>query len=218
MSRESTLAALKERRISAIIRTSDRDLARDAMQAVVDGGIRAVEFTLTTPGALELVSEFRDNSELIVGAGTVMTTGDVEAAAAAGAQFIVSPVFDAAVIRAAREHDLVSIPGTFTATEMQAAHEAGADMVKLFPGPADVADYVRSILGPLPHLKIFPTNGITAENFLDVLAAGAAGVGLVRALFDPEAMAARDFAAIERRASHVCGLLAEFTAPVGAGA
>jgi 2-dehydro-3-deoxyphosphogluconate aldolase/(4S)-4-hydroxy-2-oxoglutarate aldolase len=89
-------------------------------------------------------------------------------------------------------------------------------MVKLFPAPADVADYIKSILGPMPELKIFPTNGVTEENFAAVMRAGAAGVGFVRALFDPEAMARRDYKGIERRARRLIGLLEEF-APTPAG-
>jgi 2-dehydro-3-deoxyphosphogluconate aldolase/(4S)-4-hydroxy-2-oxoglutarate aldolase len=214
--RETTLEAILERRVSAIIRAGERDLARDAMKAAVEGGFRVIEFTMTTPDALGLVEEFAADDELIVGAGTVMSPADVGRATDAGARFIVSPVCDPDVIAEGRRRDRVTIPGTFTATEMLAATRAGADMVKLFPAPADVADYIKSILGPMPELKIFPTNGVTEENFAAVMRAGAAGVGFVRALFDPEAMARRDYKGIERRARRLIGLLEEF-APTPAG-
>ena len=195
------LSEIDRRRISAIIRTDDQQLAADAMRAAVAGGFRIVEFTLTTPGALELVAEFAGApDELLVGAGTVMTPQQAESAVQAGARFLVSPVFDPEIIACAKQLDVVSIPGTFTATEMITAHRAGADLLKLFPAPADVAPYIKSILGPLPQLKIFPTAGVDIDNMREVLEAGAAGIGFVRSLFTPDEMAARNFDAIQQRA------------------
>lgn len=201
--RNALVAEILSRRLSAIIRSGDQDLARDAMRAAVDGGFRLVEFTLTTPGALELIAEFAADRSLLVGAGTVLTPEDAGAAVDAGARFLVSPVTDPAVIAAARALGVPAIPGAFTPTEMQAAHGAGADFVKLFPAPADVPSYIASIRGPLPHLRIWPTNGVTADNVAAVLRAGAAGAGFVAPLFDPAAMAERDFGAIRARAEAI---------------
>lgn len=201
--RETTLADIARHRLGAIIRTQDQQLAADGMQAAVRGGFRMVEFTMTTPGALELIREFSKQPDLIVGAGTVMTTEHVAQVVNAGARFIVSPIIDAEVIAAAADHDVVSIPGTYTPTEMVAAQRAGADMVKLFPGPANIAQYVRQIVGPLPELRIYPTAGVTAENFVEVLHAGAFGVGFVSSLFTPQDMANRNFDAIEQRAAGI---------------
>lgn len=203
------ISRMTRNRISAIIRTNDQQLAADAMAAVVAGGFRSIEFTLTTPNALQLISQFAKNSDLLVGAGTVLTTEQAEQAVAAGAKFLVSPVCDPQVIDRANSLGAVSIPGTFTATEMQLAHQSGADFVKLFPAPSSVPEYVRGILGPLPHLRIFPTAGVDMENFLDVLKAGAAGVGFVRSLFTAEDMSSRNFAGLEQRAKKITGLLAE---------
>ena len=199
--KQETVQRIEHERVSAIVRTQSSELAAAAMEAAVAGGFRVVEFTLTTPEALDLVSRFAANPELLVGAGTVLTVAQVRAAKEAGARFVVSPVWDAAVIRKAGELGLVAIPGTLTPTEMLAAHAAGADFVKLFPAPSNVAEYVTALRGPLPQLRIFPTAGVTVENFLDVLRAGAAGVGFVRSLFVPEDMATRNFEAIERRAA-----------------
>ena len=199
----ATLEAIGRRRISAIIRTRSRQSAHDAMTAAVAGGFRMIEFTLTTPGALELISEFSENRDLLVGAGTVLTVDDARRAVDAGARFLVSPVCDAEVVAEAKILGAASVPGTFTATEMLAADRLGADLVKLFPAPADVPGYVRAILGPLPHLRIFPTAGVTPENFLTVLRAGAFGVGFVASLFDPAEIAGSDFRAIERRATDI---------------
>ena len=206
--REHIKSELLERKISAIIRTDNQKVAEQAMQAAVAGGFRVVEFTLTTPGALNLITQFRENDDLIVGAGTVMSPTIVQEAVEAGAQFLVSPVCSVDVIQEAKKLDVVTMPGTFTATEMESAHRAGADFVKLFPAPANVAEYIRFILAPLPHLKIFPTSGVNLDNMLDVLQAGAAGTGFVRPLFNPEMIRNKNYDGIRQRAEEIVERLA----------
>ena len=209
-SRKEIRDGLLARKISAIVRTDDQSVAEQAMAAAVEGGFRVIEFTLNTPGALELITQFRSMDEsLLVGAGTVMTPQAAKEAVNAGAQFIVSPVCDPAVIREVGEMGVVSIPGTQTPTEMQNAHEAGADFVKLFPAPTNVAEYIRYILGPQPHLKIFPTSGVNLDNMLEVLEAGAAGVGFVGPLFNLQSMRNRNFDDIRERAEKIVALLAD---------
>ena len=201
--RTALVEEMLRRRVSAILRTNDERLAVQAMQAAVAGGLRMVEFTLTTPKALRLIAEFARDERLLVGAGTVMSRAEARAAVEVGARFIVSPICDPEVIAEAQALGVVSVPGTYTPTEMITAHRAGADFVKLFPAPADIAAYVAAVLGPLRYLRIFPTSGVTVENFVDVLRAGAAGVGFVNSLFVPSELAAGDFAAIERRAADI---------------
>ena len=209
-SRKEIRDGLLARKISAIVRTDDQSVAEQAMAAAVEGGFSVIEFTLNTPGALELITQFRSMDEsLLVGAGTVMTPQAAKEAVNAGAQFIVSPVCDPAVIREAGEMGVVSIPGTQTPTEMQHAHETGADFVKLFPAPPNVAEYIRYVLGPQPHLKIFPTSGVNLDNMLEVLEAGAAGVGFVGPLFDLQSMRNRNFDDIRERAEKIVALLAD---------
>jgi 2-dehydro-3-deoxyphosphogluconate aldolase/(4S)-4-hydroxy-2-oxoglutarate aldolase len=203
-----TVREIGRRRVGAILRTADREVARRAMQAAVTGGFRMVEFTLTIPGALDLVGEFARDEELLVGAGTVLTPDQARAAVRAGARFLVSPVVDPAVIRTAVELDVPCVPGAFTPTEMMAATAAGADIVKLFPAPADVAATVSQLRGPFPELRIYPTAGVTPENFEAVLAAGAFGVGFVTSLFSPADLAAGRFEAIEWRAAEITTRLA----------
>ena len=209
-SRKEIRDSLLARKISAIVRTDDQSVAEQAMAAAVEGGFKVIEFTLNTPGALELITQFRSMDEsLLVGAGTVMTPQAAKEAVNSGAQFIVSPVCDSAVIREAGEMGVVSIPGTQTPTEMQHAHETGADFVKLFPAPPNVAEYIRYVLGPQPHLKIFPTSGVNLDNMLEVLEAGAAGVGFVGPLFDLQSMRNRNFDDIRERAEKIVALLAD---------
>ena len=200
---QANLETFARERCSAILRTARAEAVAPAMQAAVDGGFRIVEFTLNTPNALEHIAAFAKNPDLLVGAGTVLSIDDAEAARRAGAQFLVSPVVDERVIRYATGHDLVVVPGCYTPTEMLNAHHAGAHMVKLFPGPADGPAYIRSCLGPLPFLKIFPTSGVTLANVLAHFEAGAYGIGFVGALFDPEDLAAGRFDRIRERAQQI---------------
>lgn len=204
-SRSDVVREIQKRRLSAIIRTTDETLACDAMSAAVRGGFRVTEFTLTTPNALRLIERFAANDDLLVGAGTVLTVEQARDAVRAGACFLVSPVFDPVIMGIAAELGVACIPGTFTPTEMLTAHRAGADFMKLFPAPADVIDYITAILAPLPELRIFPTAGVSTANCVEVLKAGAAGVGFVRNLFEPRWMAERDYGAIERRAAEIVG-------------
>ncbi len=201
------LEKIGDSRVSAIIRTGDADLARKAMRAAVSGGFRLVEFTLTTPDALSLIREFSSEPDLLVGAGTVLEPEQARAAVEAGARFLVSPVFDARIVEEAKRLKVVSIPGTYTPNEMVAADRAGADILKVFPSPPNVPEFITAVLGPLPHLRLFPTAGVDEDNFVKVLEAGAFGVGFVRSLFDPRDMLAGDFDAIEARAARIMARL-----------
>lgn len=186
-------------RASAILRTSIAEAAAPAMSAAERAGFRIVEFTLTTPNALDRIAEFSTHEDLVVGAGTVLTVAEARSAVAAGARFLVSPVVDEAVIETARSLDIAAIPGCQTPTELLRAHRAGAPLQKLFPAPGGGPDYLKACLGPLPFLKVVPTSGVDAGNVRDWLEAGAWAVGFVNVLFEPEDLAAGRFDAVERR-------------------
>lgn len=200
LSIEAFVRRLGEERATAILRTDERELARSAMRAAVRGGFRIVEFTLTVPGAFELIEEFAGEPELIVGAGTVLTVEEARESVRRGASFLVSPVTDESVITAANALGVASIPGGHTPTELLRAQRAGAPLQKLFPAPAGGPAYVRACLGPLPALRIVPTSGVDEHNAAEFLAAGAFAVGFVAPLFRPELLAARDFGALEAHA------------------
>ena len=170
------------------------------MDAAVRGGFTIVEFTLTTPDAYALIEDFARRPGLSVGAGTVLEVEQAERAVAAGAEFLVSPVVDEAVIAAATRLGAAAMPGTHTPTEMLRAHRAGAQLCKLFPAPAGGPSWLRSVLGPLPFLKVVPTNGIDLDSMQQWFAAGAYAGGFVRSLFRPEDLDASDWPAIEARA------------------
>lgn len=200
MDPESFVSTLGDLRASAILRCGDAALARDAMEAAVRGGFHVIEFTLTTPGALELIQAFSARTELVVGAGTVLTPEDARNAVAAGASFLVSPVVDRAVIETAAELGVAMMPGCHTPTEMLEAYRAGAQLQKVFPMMAHGAASLRACLGPLPFLKLVPTNGVGEAEVRDVLAAGAWAVGFVAPLFDPADLAAGRVERVEERA------------------
>ncbi|MGD2129275.1 MAG: bifunctional 4-hydroxy-2-oxoglutarate aldolase/2-dehydro-3-deoxy-phosphogluconate aldolase [Lysobacterales bacterium] len=200
MTPEAFVARLGREKASAILRTNDQEKAALAMEAAIRGGFTILEFTLSIPGAFELVKDFSRREGVVVGAGTVLTPDEAQQSVEAGARFLVSPVVDDAVIGAARELGVASMPGTHTPTEMLRAHRAGAQLCKLFPAPAGGPAWVRAVLGPMPFLKIVPTNGVDENNAGEWIAAGVYGVGFVATLFEPADVAAGRWDAIEERA------------------
>ena len=201
MNIEKFVRLLGQEKASAILRTNNQQKAALAMEAAIRGGFKVIEFTLTIPGVFELIQDFSKRDGVVVGAGTVLTTDEAKRSVAAGARFLVSPVVDEAVIRSANEMGVASFPGTHTATEMLQAHRYGATFCKLFPAPNGGPDYVKAILGPLPFLKIVPTNGADQFNAGEWIKAGAYAVGFVAPLFEPAFIAESDWGAIERRAA-----------------
>jgi 2-dehydro-3-deoxyphosphogluconate aldolase/(4S)-4-hydroxy-2-oxoglutarate aldolase len=189
-----------EARASAILRTSAAEAAGGAMEAAIRAGFTIVEFTLTTPGAMDLIGAFALREGIVVGAGTVLSPDEALNAVEAGAEFLVAPVVDEAVIEEARRLGVAVMPGAFTATEMLAAHRAGASLVKLFPAPGTGPTYVKSILAAMPFLRIVPTNGVHENNAAAYLKAGALAVGFTTALFDANEIQAGQFDRIEERA------------------
>lgn len=194
------LRTLWDARITAILRTTDEGLAAEAMDAAIRGGMRIVELTLTTPGALRIIADLAARDALTVGAGTVLRPAQARAAVDAGARFLVSPIMDPEIIALARDLGVPILPGVHTPTEMIAAHRAGAPLLKLFPAPAGGPVWLRSALAPLPFLRVVPTNGVDLDNAAAWLRAGAFAVGMTTALFEPAALAARDLLGIESRA------------------
>jgi Entner-Doudoroff aldolase len=190
-------------RASAILRTDDAEIAKGAMDAAVEAGFRVIEFTLTTPGAYELIAEFAQRDGLAVGAGTVLSVEQAEQSVEAGSRFLVSPVVDEAVIEAAKRLDVAVMPGTHTPTEMWRAHVAGAPLQKLFPAPGTGPKHVKSILAPMPFLRIVPTNGVHENNAASYLKAGAFAVGFTTALFNPKEMAERRYDRVRERAERL---------------
>ena len=195
MSREKTLERVLDGGIVAVIRADSADSAALAAQAVAEGGVSAIEITFTVPDAVEVLRRLRKElpEKIVLGAGTVLDPETARAALLAGARFIVSPTLNLDVIHLARRHGAPVFPGAFTPTEVLAAWEAGADVVKIFPADVGGPNYLKSLRGPLPQIRLMPTGGVdlkTAEAFLN---AGACCLGVGSALVDPKLIAARDF-------------------------
>lgn len=203
MKPDDFIAFYREQRASAILRTSNADAARPAMDAAIRGGFRVCEFTLTIPDAYAMIAEFARRDNIVVGAGTVLTVDDARQAVEAGARFLVSPVVDEDVIEEARRLGVAVMPGTHTPTEMLTAYRAGAALQKLFPGPGIGPAYVKACLGPLPFLRIVPTHGVDATNARAWLEAGAFAVGFVGPLFDADDLGNGRYDAIEERAKQL---------------
>ena len=201
MTPEDFVEHLGREKASAILRTNDQEKAARAMDAAIRGGFRIIEFTLTIPGVFELVQDYARREGLVVGTGTVMDEAEARRSVESGARFLVSPVVDERVIGAANELGVASMPGTHTPTEMLRAHRAGAQLCKLFPSPNGGPDWVRAVRGPMPYLKIVPTNGVDQYNAGEWIAAGAFAVGFVAPLFVPADIAAGRWDAIEERAA-----------------
>jgi 2-dehydro-3-deoxyphosphogluconate aldolase/(4S)-4-hydroxy-2-oxoglutarate aldolase len=185
---------------SAILRCNSTEKAALAMEAAIRGGFSIIEFTLTIPGVFDLVKDFSQRPGLVVGTGTVMDAEQARKSVEAGARYLVSPVVDEAVISEAGRLGVACMPGTHTPTEMLRAHRAGAQLCKLFPAPAGGPAWVTSVLGPMPWLKIVPTNGVDEHNAADWIAAGVFAVGFVAPLFVAADVEAGRWDVIEARA------------------
>lgn len=171
-------------RLVAIVRRESADAAAADLRTLVAAGIRALEVSLAGAGALEAISavapELPDGLRL--GAGTVREVADAEAAVAAGASFLVSPHLAFEVTKWAREHDVLHLPGVFSPSELAAALDAGAELVKLFPAGRSGPGYVRDLLAPFPSARLVPTGGVDEGNAREFLDAGAVAVAVGGAL------------------------------------
>jgi len=191
--------------VVAIIRVQDPTAVRGVVDALAEGGLRALEVTMTVPRAIELIGEIAPTlpGDFLLGAGTVVDADTAHRAAGAGAQFIVSPVFRTEVIDAAHEDGIPVLPGCFTPTEIPSAWDAGADVVKVFPATSVGPSYLKDIRGPLPHVKLMPTGGVSIDNIGDWLRAGAVAVGIGSALLDAKAISTRQYSVIADSARRV---------------
>ena len=175
------------------------------MQAAVDGGFKIAEFTLTTPGCLDSLADFRKKHDgnVMVGCGTIMNTLDAEAAMDAGSEFIITPILIPEVVEWCAARKIVIVPGCQTPTEAYEAYKLGAPLQKIFPGVAGAHMWVKAVSSALPMLRLNPTSGVDLDNAGDFLMNGAASVGLVAPLFTPDAIANDDWDAIQANAAKV---------------
>jgi 2-dehydro-3-deoxyphosphogluconate aldolase/(4S)-4-hydroxy-2-oxoglutarate aldolase len=178
MSAASALGQILEHKIVAILRGVPRKDVVHVAKALYDGGIRVLEITLNSEEAALQIKELSNSvgDKMLVGAGTVLDVAGAKAAISAGARFLISPTVDVEVIKLAKDSDLVSIPGAYTATEVYLAHKTGGDIIKVFP-VSDPA-YIKGLLGPLNNIRMMPTGGINLQNIKSFLSAGAVAFGV----------------------------------------
>jgi 2-dehydro-3-deoxyphosphogluconate aldolase/(4S)-4-hydroxy-2-oxoglutarate aldolase len=173
-----TVNKLLSEKMMTLVRCNTQDEGQEMADALVDAGVKVIEITLTTPGALKIIERLLKNKDLLVGAGTVRTAKDVKKVEAIGGRFIVSPDTNEDVIAATKKLKLVSMPGVSTPTEVGIAVDAGADILKLFPASVLGPAHLKSIREPFPNNRWCPTAGVTLESIPKWFEAGADLVGL----------------------------------------
>jgi 2-dehydro-3-deoxyphosphogluconate aldolase/(4S)-4-hydroxy-2-oxoglutarate aldolase len=201
---DSRASRLRDATIIAIFRMRAADHAVEGLGAAVRGGFEAVEITLNTPDATDALSEVAGRTDAIIGAGTILHPDQVKEVYDAGAEFVVTPVMIPEVVDAAHALSLPVLMGASTPTEILGARRAGADWVKVFPAESlGGPDYIGHVLGPLEDLPLLVTGGITGENYLGYLDAGAELVGFGGAVFDASLAAEGRYDEFERRSIEI---------------
>jgi 2-dehydro-3-deoxyphosphogluconate aldolase/(4S)-4-hydroxy-2-oxoglutarate aldolase len=188
--------------VVAIVRLDDYTHAPEMAHALAEGGVEAVEFTYTNPAAGDAVRATKDalGDRMLVGAGTVLDPETARAAILLGADFIVTPTVQVDTIRLCTRYSVPTVIGAFTPTEILTAWEAGASIVKVFPASVGGARYLKDVRGPLPHVKLMPTGGVSLENAGDFIAAGAVGIAAGSNLVDRQTVDRQDWATLTERA------------------
>ncbi len=209
VTRDDALKGILETKVIAVIRMAEADKLRKVVEAISRGGIRAIEITMTTPGACDAIRTLavEKPEAALIGAGTVLDVRTAEEVIRAGADFVVSPVLDPDVVRICRDSDVFVAPGAFSPTEILAAWRLGADVVKVFPATSLGPKFFKDIKGPLPHVRLMPTGGVTIGNAREFLAAGACCVGIGTALLDKELIARGDWATLTERSRELVASL-----------
>lgn len=222
--RQAILQALTEPGIVAVVRAGRPLAVEPLVEALLAGGVVAIEITLTTPGALEaLAVAVRGFApKAVMGAGSVVNAAQGKAALAAGAEFLVSPILRPELVPLAHGAGRPVMLGAYTPTEAQAAHEAGADFVKIFPADGLGARYLKAIRGPLPHLRLVPTGGVDLTTLADFVRAGCPAVGVGSSLVSAERLEREDWAGLTELAGRYVAAMREArtarTAGGGSGA
>jgi len=190
MNIQETIRRIGEVGIIPVIRAANAEEASRIVDAITNGGIPTVEITMTVPDAIPLLREVvRTKGDLLAGAGTVLTAQQAELCIEAGARFLVSPGLSADVMRTAAKHNILAIPGAFTPTEVMAAKELGATVIKIFPcGSGGGPTHIKSLRAPFPDVHFIPTGGVTLKNAEEYFAAGAFALGIGAELADIAAL------------------------------
>jgi 2-dehydro-3-deoxyphosphogluconate aldolase/(4S)-4-hydroxy-2-oxoglutarate aldolase len=196
------LQNIKASGVCAIVRGTSPDSLCKIAEALIAGGVKAIEVTFNTPGADEMIKELvkKYGNELMVGAGTVLDPETAKVAIAAGAQFILSPSLNLEVMRICQRYSVLPVPGVCTPTEILTAWENGAQVVKIFPAGALGASYIKQVKGPFNHIDMMVVGGINVNNIGEYVKAGACSAGIGSELVDKKLVAEGRFDEITARA------------------
>src|SRR5213593_323625 len=214
MSKESQLRQVLDCGIVAVVRSPDGQQLVEVARALADGGVDVVEITMSVPNALDVLRQVRQalGDRLLLGAGTVLDPETARAVLLAGAEFIVSPTLNLEVIRLCQRYDKLVMPGTFTPTEILAAWEAGADIVKVFPADVVGPAYFKAVRGPLPQVRLMPTGGVDLTTAAAFLKAGACCLGVGGQLVEPKAVAEGNFTRLRELARQYVAIVKQVRA------
>lgn len=212
MNRNEVLEVIENNKLVAIIRLDDPRELDPVVDALLEGGVRLIEATMTIPGLLNHVSALirRVGDEMVFGIGSVLNAQMAQQVIDAGASFVVSPVMKKEIIDTARNAGTAVAVGAFSPTEIQTAWELGSDVVKVFPADTLGPSYIKGVKAPMPHLKLLPTGGVSVENVQDWLRAGSFALGVGSALVDIKAVRAGRFDVIRNNAKALSREVSEF--------
>lgn len=203
MDRLEILHRIESSGVIAVIRLNGDENLDQIICSLAQGGVTAIEITMTTPNAIAYIQNFskKYGSEFLIGAGTVLNADVAKKVIDAGAEFVVSPILKTEIIRMSHQYHKVVFPGAFTPTEILTAWENGADVVKVFPATTLGPKYFKDIHGPLPEIKLTPTGGVSLDNAAEFMKAGAVFIGVGTALLDKKMIQNEDWSALQNRAA-----------------
>ncbi len=199
LDKEKVITKITDVGIVAVVRAESADIAKKITDACIAGGVAAIEMTFTVPQAHKVIEEIAKSykpEDIILGAGTVMDSETARIAILSGAQYIVSPYFNAETVKTCNRYRVACMPGAMTIKEVVEAMEAGADIIKIFPGEAFGPKIIKAVKGPIPYAKMMPTGGVDVGNVHEWIKAGAVAVGAGGAL--TAGAKTGDFASITR--------------------
>lgn len=214
MTKAAVLQRLRSIGLVPVLRADSVGQALALANAIADAGVSTLEITMTVPGALEVMRRLvADRPDILIGAGTVLDPETARMCILEGAKYIVSPALNLRTIEMCHRYSIAALPGALTPTEIVTAWEAGADVIKVFPAFAlGGAKYLKSLQGPLPHIAMIPTGGVSVGNAHEFLAAGAFALGVGSDLVDVRALATGDHAVITANAHKYLAIVESFRA------
>jgi len=202
MDKEKILEEIFKVKVVAVLRINETDKLKNIIDALYVGGISVVEITMTVPNAIQQIEKMNEelDKNIVLGVGSVLNKSVAEEAIKAGAKYVVSPVLKKEIIETSHKYGVPAMPGCFSPTEIQTAYEYGADIIKVFPADLVGMSFFKSILAPLPHLKLMPTGGVSLTNACDWIKAGACAVGVGSALLDKKAISEGNYSKLTENA------------------